>query len=297
MNLYDNTKNNPKKTSSQTLSLFLLHGKPEGVKILEIQNKALRIYIVPRLYLTDIKDRNDLEQPAIYFLITEDHNKLYVGEAENSYNRILQHSTKEWETALICLSNNNSLDKADVKYLEAYFIRTIREINNIQLSNENTPKFNNLHEFRRSGTEEFAEYIRTGLASLGYKFLQHISKNLKEEKIKEQAFWYLKARGGNAKGILIGDGFVLLKGSVINSVSTPNFINNKNFENKRQNILKQKTKVLEYNFCETLEDINFTSINQAACFVVGNSVNAWLVWKNKEGLTMDEVKRKNTEII
>jgi hypothetical protein len=41
-----------------------------------------------------------------------------------------------------------------------------------------------------------------------------------------------------------------------------------------------------------LENIEFASPSGAAHFVDGGSPNGWVVWKNKDGKTLDEVYRK-----
>ncbi len=280
----------------QTLTIHLLHGKPEGVKILEIQNKNLRMYIVPRQYIPDIKARSDLEQPAIYFLINETQEKLYIGEAENSYKRISQHDSKEeWDIALICISTNNGLDKASIKYLESKFINKVSSIGNIELSNKTKPDLNNLHEFRISEIIEFQEYIELAITSLGFSFLKEVEKADLDKKVEGEEYWYLKARKSEVKGIMVDTSFVVLKGSLINGDSTDSFkFGYPNAELRRKELILSKCKKLENGIYQVIEDITFKSINQATSFAVGNSMNAWINLKNIEGKTIDEVYRKIT---
>jgi hypothetical protein len=279
----------------QTLTIHLLHGKPEGVKILEIQNKNLRMYIVPRQYIPIIKDRSDLEQPAIYFLINETQEKLYIGEAENSYKRISQHDSKvEWDTALICISTNNALDKASIKYLESKFINKVSSIGNIELSNKTKPDPNNLHEFRISEISEFQEYIELAITSLGFSFLTEVEKSDLDKKVEGEEYWILKSRKSEVKGIMIDTSFVILKGSLINGDSTESFkLRNPNAEIRRKELISAHCKRLDNGLYQVLKDITtFKSINEATGFAVGSSMNAWINWKNIEGKTIDEVDRK-----
>jgi hypothetical protein len=41
------------------------------------------------------------------------------------------------------------------------------------------------------------------------------------------------------------------------------------------------------------ENIPFKSPNHAGGFVTGQSINAWVLWKNSDGKTMDEIIRKD----
>jgi GIY-YIG catalytic domain len=58
-----------------------------------------------------------LLKPAIYFLTNLEDTKIYIGEAENVYNRLVQHSQQKdfWDIALVAVGYNN--EKGDVKYL------------------------------------------------------------------------------------------------------------------------------------------------------------------------------------
>jgi hypothetical protein len=286
-------------TRPQTLMIHLLHGKPEGVKILEIQNKTLRMYIVPRQYLSSIKERSDLLQPAIYFLISDNQENLYIGEAENSYKRINQHDSKEqWDIALICISINNALDKASVKYLESSFINIVSQIDNIKLSNVNKPDLNSLHEFKISEIKEFQEYIELAIISLGYNFVHKINRNDLDQRINSDEIWYIKARNSEAKGIFVGSSFTILKGALINGLSTPNFRDRyPHTQLKRMQILESKCIPIDNNMYQSKEDINFASINQATSFVIGQGVNSWFYLKNREGKTIDEVNRSEKRVI
>lgn len=109
-------------------------------------------------------------------------------------------------------------------------------------------------------------------------------------KPKEEHLFYTKGRGCDAKGSYDANGFTVLKGSIIAKSSVPSFT----WKEKRENHLKDYT----INYGDKLEleaDKTFSSPSTAADFCIGSSNNGWLVWKDKDGQTLDAVYRKQLE--
>ena len=63
---------------------------------------------------------------------------------------------------------------------------------------------------------------------------------------------------------------------------------------KRENLLKDYT-VINGDKLELESDKTFPSPSTAADFCIGSSNNGWLVWKDKNGQTLDAVYRKQLE--
>lgn len=109
-------------------------------------------------------------------------------------------------------------------------------------------------------------------------------------KPKEEHLFFTKGRGCDAKGFYHSKGFTILKDSIITNSSVPSFT----WKDKRENMLKEYTR--PYNGKQTLtSDITFNSPSTAADFCIGSSNNGWLVWKDKDGNTLDSVYRKQLE--
>ena len=82
-----------------------------------------------------------------------------------------------------------------------------------------------------------------------------------------------------------------MKGSVIAKTMVPSF----NWKEKRENLLQEYTTVEDDKLVMT-SDKTFSSPSTAADFCIGSSNNGWLVWKDKEGNTLDSVYRKQLEL-
>ena len=109
-------------------------------------------------------------------------------------------------------------------------------------------------------------------------------------KQKEEHLFYTKGRGCDAKGFYDANGFTVLKGSIIAKSSVPSFT----WKEKRENLLKDYT-VSNGDKLELESDKTFPSPSTAADFCIGSSNNGWLVWKDKDGQTLDAVYRKQLE--
>ena len=107
---------------------------------------------------------------------------------------------------------------------------------------------------------------------------------------KAEHIFHTKGRGCDAKSFYGSNGFTVLKGSVIAKTMVPSF----NWKEKREKLLQEYTTVEENKLVMT-SDKTSSSPSTAADFCIGSSNNGWLVWKDKDGNTLDSVYRKQLE--
>ena len=277
----------------KTITIFLPDDNPTGVKIVELSNRTIQAFLIPRAKLTEIRDRKELNQPAIYVLCDRDGEQVYFGECENFFHRIKSHEQgKEfWEIAIAFVAKDNGLDKGDVKFLESLAVEHAKRAGRAEVTNATSPVRNNLHEFKTQAILEFFEDLKLIISALGYPVFDRV----KTEEASEDNLWYCKSRATNAKAVYDENGFTLLKGSIIDGTEQPSFIKSFPFAlNERRQLLAQKAKLVDGGkVYELTEDITFKSANKAGGFAIGANINAWVMWKNSKGQTMDEVMRKS----
>ena len=127
--------------------------------------------------------------------------------------------------------------------------------------------------------------IRILLSTLGFPILETIQKPKSSKDVL-----HCKRRENYAEGEYIDDGFVVYKGSkasVRESPGASNWIGTLRNRLKDSGVLK-----LEGNYLIFQSDYIFDSPSAAAGAVFGSHANGWTEWKNKEGKTLDELKRK-----
>ncbi len=273
----------------KTVTTYLIDGDPKGTQYVFISNKICQMFVIPRANLSILNERTDLQTPAFYILLGEDENtkpKAYIGETENFKERVKDHDSKKefWQKALIFISKDAAMTKADVQYLEHRAIQEARKTNAFVLDeNKQTPKAPNLPEYQKDSMDEFFEDIKFLTSFTGCTIFDLIE-------IKEQHLFYTKGRGCDAKGFYNSSGFTVMKGSVLAKNSVPSL----HWQEKRSKLMAEYTSSVNGNITMA-SDKTFSSPSTAADFCIGSSNNGWLVWKDDDGRTLDSIYRKQLE--
>lgn len=273
----------------KTVTIYLINGDPNGTQYVFISNKICQMCIIPRSNLSILNERHELQTPALYVLLGEDEAtkpKAYIGETENFRERVKDHDSKKtfWQKALLFISKDAAMTKADVQYLE-YKAITEAKASNTYVLNENkqTPKIPNLPEYRKDDMEEFFEDVKFFTSFIGCNIFD-------VAKTKGKHLFYTKGRGCDARGFYDANGFTVLKGSIIAKSSVPSLA----WKDKRDKLLKDYI-ILKEGKWELESDIKFNSPSTAATFCRGGSINGWTEWKDKDGQTLDVVYRKQLD--
>ena len=277
---------------ARTITIHLADGNPNGIKLVDLSNRPIRAFLIPRAKLKESRTYAELRQPAIYFLCERNGDQLYVGECESFSSRVRDHDQRKdfWEIAIIFITKDNSLEKGDVKFLESVAVERAKGAARFTVVNGAVPKRNTIHQFKLDAIEEFYEDLRLLVSALGYPFFDKVSA----EAASADQIWYCTSSKTNAKAVYNEHGFTVLAGSIIDSKERPSFVERFPYALKeRRDLLKNKAQFDELSQTYSLkENITFGSANKAAGFCVGGHVNAWITWKNVNGRTMDEVIRK-----
>lgn len=270
----------------KTVTTYLIDGDPKGTQYAFISNKICQMFVVPRSNLSYLNTQEKLQKPAFYILLGEDEStkpQAYIGETENFKERVKDHDSKKvfWQKALIFVSKDADMTKVDVQYLEYKAIAEAKKANAFVLSdNKQIPKAPNLPEHQQDSIDEFFEDVKFLASFIGCNIFE-VSQP------KEEHLFYAKGRGCNAKGFYSSDGFTVLKGSIVAPTMVPSF----NWKEKREKMFQDYT-ANENEILVLTSDKTFSSPSTAADFCIGSSNNGWLVWKDKDGNTLDSVYRK-----
>lgn len=273
----------------KTITTYLIDGNPQGSQCVFISNKICKMLVIPRANLAIINQREELQTPAFYMLLGEGEDlepKAYLGETESFKERVKDHDYKKafWQKALIFVSTDGAMTKADVKYLEYLAVKTATQARRCQLTeNKQTPKVPNLPEHQRDSMDEFFADIKLLTAFIGCNIFDVVIQ-------KDKHLFYTTSRGCNAKGFYDADGFTVLKGSILAKDVVPSFI----WKEKRDKLIKEYTKINNEKIIFD-SDQTFSSPSAASDFCIGRSSNGWVEWKDKKGNTLDDVYRKKLE--
>ena len=267
----------------KTISLFLIEGDPNKRWVCELSNWNGKAYKIPRIDVKKCGDRKDLAACGIYFLFgrndSDDKGIVYIGEAENVYERLKQHDAPTgkdfWNECIVYISKDNRLNKAHIKYLEHRCYMLAKESDRYIIENSTIPADASLTEAEQAEMEEFLYNIRMINNVLGHKVLESVVEEEPGTANSESAMLYIQAtRGANASGKQTSEGFVVFKGSQIADSVTKSCP--KSICTLRDKLVASGT--IDANWFFTENKI-FSSPSTAAGVVMGRSANGLLEWR------------------
>lgn len=220
-------------TRGKSINIFLMDGEPTGRIKCTLANWTGVAYKIPRTTLDLCKERDDLKQSGIYFLFgTSDHtgnNVVYVGQAgarkngEGLLYRLQEHKRnpdKEyWTEAIVFTTSNNSFGPTEISYLENRFCGLALAAHRYDVKNGNDPTHGNITEEKESELEEFVDYARIVMGTLGHKVfepivaLQPTAAEVAES--DNEPLLYFNRTNLKATGRRTSEGFVVFKGSAV----------------------------------------------------------------------------------
>lgn len=273
----------------KTIKIFLIDGEPNGRMSCELSNWSGKAYKIPRIKIKDCNDRIDLSSTGVYLLFGKDDvgkEQVYIGEAESILKRLNQQLNQKdfWNEAIVFISKDENLNKAHIKYLENRLHDIAKSTNRYKIDNSVVPTQSSISESDRAEMEEFIEYIKLLVNTLGHKVFEE--KREFKTKQNQESFFIKAARGAESQGELTSDGFVVFKNSkvastVVNSMTS-------NFILYRQKLIDEGVLVEKGEYFEFSDDYIFSSPSTAASIVMGRNANGLTEWKNLEGKTLKE---------
>jgi hypothetical protein len=278
-------------TKPQTIQIFLPDGSPTSIREAEITNRLVKAILFPRNKLDDVAKRDAVHYTGVYFLFgtDEDDSKplVYIGEGEDCFKRIQDHNRKKdfWTYCVVLTTKTNEYTKTDVKYLEHYCLGQAEKIGRFKTENGKDSQRPSVPETREHDLLDNFDTIKILLATLGYPLFEDVRKAKSEKEL-----FYCKGKEAFAEAELIDEGILVHKGGKCtveeSKTSGPWVIG------IRSRLLEAGVLVQEGNLYVFTSDHIFPSYSAAAACVLARRANGWTEWKNKDGKTLDELKRK-----
>ena len=81
---------------------------PRGIRLISIPSSSFTAYVIPRKLTKDVQQINGIDNPGIYFLMTQraDGFYIYAGQARNGIKRLNNHNVSKefWDNAIITIT-------------------------------------------------------------------------------------------------------------------------------------------------------------------------------------------------
>lgn len=270
------------------LSLFLVDGKPDGLKILEKSNWNGCGLACPKMVLFDkhLKEEG-FNKPGVYVLVGESDDsvlrkRLYIGEGDPVIRRLEDHFRKKewWTEAIVFTSNDQTLNKAFVQYFEAQLIQLAGKSQRYTIENGNTPTIPALSRRELAICEAFLREILLCLPLLGVNL-----EPSTQSKSKDDQVLLIRGKGVVARGLETSEGFVVLANSEMASLETKTIPGS--IQRLRSTLLEQG--MVRDNGQGKLRfdrDYCFGSPSTASSVILGSSSNGRDAWKKEDGTSL-----------
>jgi hypothetical protein len=282
----------------KTIKLFLMDSDSEGRIICELSNWTGKAYRIPRGKVKDCSNREDLRSTTVYLLFgrpetSTDKAKVYIGEAENAYSRLVYHvSEKEfWNEAVVFISKDENLNKAHIKYLESRLFEIANMASRYEVKNSNIPTKSSISESDKAEMEEFIEYIKILINTMGFKVFEPLIKQELANSSNDEKLYINATRGANAKGKRTSDGFVVFRNSEI-ATDTVKSYREKGLNKLRDELIENEIIVKVEDKLVFKSDYLFSSPSAAAMVIMGRSANGLLEWKDSSGKALRDIEKQ-----
>ena len=275
----------------QTIQIFLPDGHPTSIREAEITNRLVKAILIPRNKLDEAAKRDIVNFTGVYFLFGSSDEttkqKVYIGEGEDCFKRIKSHNRNKdfWTHCVIVTTKTNEFTKTDGKFLEHLCLEQAVKYGRYNTENDTGSNRPSLPESREYDLLDNFETLKILLATLGYPVFEP-----KRKKENKKDVFICKGKKAYAEGEITDDGFVVYKGGKCNLNEAPS--QNKYRRDLRERLIKDDILIQENDVLIFQTDHIFSSPSAASTIILARSSNGWTDWKNKQGKTLDELKRK-----
>lgn len=186
---------------------------------------------------------------------------------------------------MVLISKDNLLNKAHVKYLENKFYSLAKEANRFKVLNATIPTLSSISKYDVAMLNEYIYHAKLLVNTLSYKVFEPIASSQAEGSSNEDHFVILSARGADAKGNLVSDGFAVFKGSSIANLTVPSMP--PSLVKLREDLIQNGIIDNQFRF---VKDYLFTSPSLAAAIVMSRNANGRTEWKTVSGLSIKDLE-------
>ncbi|CAG9000605.1 MAG: hypothetical protein CENE_02605 [Candidatus Celerinatantimonas neptuna] len=283
----------------KSIRIFLADGSPAGLRHVEIVNWSGQALACPRARFSELGEWEESKRPGVYFLLekaSEDEgNTAYIGESEDVFKRLVNHAREKefWNEVVIFTSKDENLTKSHIKYLEARLVALCQSVDRYVLENSNQPTKSGLPRADVAAMEEFIDYIKLVLGSLGHRLLEPVASTMMpnhQGALLPQYELCFVVNQLTAHGRMVDEGFLLLNGSQVVLNSSPSIPGR--VEQIKQEWIENGILIAQNGYLELSKDKMMSSSSYAAALVAGNSRSGPQSWKTPSGESLKQLESR-----
>lgn len=310
--LYLNARcNKIRMVIGKSIRIYLKDGSVTGIRFAELVNQTIQALSCPRTKISELNKHffDEINTQGVYFLFGFEENSekqiVYVGEAENVWERLKNHDSKKdfWNEVMLFTSKDDNLTKSHIKYLESRIVELASETKRYGLKNGNTPTLSSLPLPDKDAMEEFLSNIKILAGTLGHRFLEnpiplgHIAEtsvsitastadNIIIDSTGDLEL-NLNIKGIQASAFQTNEGIVVIEGSKASKSASVSF----GYKALRDTLINDGIiKSNSHNELFFTRNYLFNSPSAAAAVILGYSINGRDAWKNNNGKSINQIE-------
>jgi len=274
-----------------TIKLFLVHGRPNGLRTAELSNWSGKAIAAPRTEISELLKREELDSPGFYLLtgVEPDSGEraIYIGEAENVSNRLKNHASKDfWNSVTVFVSKDENLTKAHIRYLEGKLIPMATDNGSSIVMNS----ANSGAKLPESDAAEMDVFLEKCLQLLPVLGITDFNAKIDPLSDREELL-YCKIKGLIATGKRTSNGFIVFADS---QAVLDHRVSAKSMRTKREQLIEKGHLKENHGHLVFTKDIEFGSPSTAGGVVRGGNTNGLINWKNSDGKQLKEIEANET---
>jgi len=287
-----------------SLKIFLPDGNPDGMRTIEKSNWSGQGFVFPRALISEASKRKELNRTGVYILKGDDENssfpKIYIGEGDPVLGRLRNHALNKdfWTICFTFSSKDESLNKAHIQYIESRLVKLASKGKRCTLENGNIPDQPSLSEADRADAQIFLQEMLLCFPVLGLGMFTNIEmatpisgiSTPKSDALIIGEELFIVAKGADAKGVQLADGFFVKKGSKVVDKYTNSCP--QRYKDMRNDLIKSSVITNDGGCLIFTQDFMFNSPSAAGCVVLASSVNGLDVWRNIDGVKLGSLQNK-----
>lgn len=279
----------------KTITLQLIDGEPNGIKLCRLAGSTLMTIVIPRALLAQAKKLPEIPKRGVYYLLDDNKGRLrrvYAGQTVQGISRLDDHYAKKpwWNTAVMHLGPDSEFSLDVVSGLEEQMISYISAHGSYASENSVIPK-----PFVSPYTEAFIvslhEDILFRMGVLGFD-LDAVGDDI----VNDGAVFHTPRRHIDAHGRYDSEAgkFTVLAGSQIDIAALCGSKGKviKRLEGLRTSLKDEGLLARDGGVWRVACDVDFDTPSAAAVFVLGGSQNGWTEWVSESGDTLSSVYRE-----
>jgi hypothetical protein len=274
------------KVLGKTIRIYLVDGTPTGLRTAEIMNWTGKVLVAARTDLPDLARRDEAKRTGVYCLVGPDPKvpgrlRVYVGEADSVMVRLKSHDVDGkkdfWTQVVLVISKDENLTKSHGRYLESRLVSMAHDAGRAELDNGTAPPLPALPEPDVADMEGFLDHVRMVFPVLGFDFLQPKLTAADADQSSSPLFEVAQV-GAKATARLVGDEFVVLKGSTARRKGAASW---DAYVAMRDQLVSEGKLVKTENpdLYEFGEDVAFSSPSAAVAAVLARNGNGRTEWR------------------